>query len=288
MHQPSEAGILDDLQTRIGALITEFTSTLASLVTELTTTQQRGLGFATYDAIQAQNAAVRSERNDLAALVAGSLSRGVLPSEGYVTGAGESPNPGNLAGINVDALIWATLLHNVRQLVADQVKFGHYRGWCTWPPVHVPTEPAIGDLLVALRALVWQSPNMALLHAVHRDLTNLRDEALRLVDGNDKTILAAPCPHCGNRTLVVYFATDTIRCDRHPKTGRFEPCTCPDPLCACKERPREHRHEWYRAKGARHDGWYTLDRLINPDRDTSERLGMLRDLGHEHTEGEGA
>ncbi len=265
-HEPSETEILDDLQTSIGSLITEFTTELAQLVVNLTTTRQRGLGFATHQAKEAQDAALRAERADLVELLDQALARGVLPSSGFTTGTGESPAPGNLAGINVEAEIWVGLTHLVRQLVRDQAR----RGICTL--TRIPTEPLIGDLLVGLRALVWQTPNMPLLHAVHRDLTKLRDTTLALVDGNDRIELKAPCPHCDNPTLVVYFRDDLIRCDRHPKTGRYETCTCSDPLCECKARPIAFRHEWHRSHGGtKATSWYALRDRLNLVRTTDPK-----------------
>ena len=90
-----------------------------------------------------------------------------------------------------------------------------------------------------------------------------------MVVDNDRTVLDANCPHCENRTLVVYFADDLIRCDRHPKTGRYEDCTCSDPLCECKIRPASFRHEWHRSKGTKPNGWWALADRLNLEREIS-------------------
>lgn len=253
MHEPTEAALLDDLQTSVAELLTDV-SNLTPFVAALTDTHQRGLGFLTYEGKQAQGRAYRAEQR------AGAERR----KDGYDLGPGESPSPGNIAGLSVYAEIHTTLHFLVRYLIKDLAK----RGVCTL--TQVPKDPEIDDLVTTLRALTWQAIAMPPLEAVRRDLEQLRETARQLIDGNDRTVLGADCPHCGNRTLVVYFADGLIRCDRHPKTGRYEPCTCPDPLCDCKVRPRAFRHEWHRAKGTKPNSWWSLSDRLNLDRTTEK------------------
>lgn len=263
-HEPTEAAILDDLQSSIAVLIGEFTTTLAPMVINLVDTHQRGLGFITYEGKQLQDQMIRRDREDLAKRQRQARYLGRLPKDGFIVGRGESPAPGNVAGISAEAEIWATLSDLVRRLVRDQAT----RGLCTL--TRIPTEPTIEDLLAGLRSLVWQTPTMQLLETTRRDLEHLRETALALIDGNDRTVLGADCPHCERRTLVVYFKEDLIRCDRDPKSGRYEPCVCNDPVCGCKTGRGEFRHEWHRAKGTKPNGWWALADRLNLTRNQEE------------------
>lgn len=257
------AELLDDAQ---GALAEQLTTVanLVPLIAALTDTRQRGLGFVTYEGKQIQDAMIREARADLTARIRDARERNVLHLiEPAKRGAGQSPAPGNIVAVSVEANIHATLHHLIRQLVDGLA----LNGICTL--TKVPEDANLYQLLSTMRALTWQSLDARLLGTVQRDLEDLIVDAHRLIDGNDRTVLAADCPHCGNRTLVVYFADDLIRCDRHPRTGRYEPCTCPDPLCECKARPRAFRHEWHRSKGTKANGWWSLADRLNLERKSS-------------------
>lgn len=276
-YEPTEAQLLDDLQTQIAEILNELTHTLAPLIRPLVHLRQGGLVVIDPAALAKQDDAMRADRAERIEHYERSYAAGIVPLGGFTNGAGESPAAGNIAGISVAAEMHMVLSYQIRQLVRDQAK----NGICTL--VKIPTEPLIGDLLVGLRALVWQTTTMPLLNTVLAEVTQLRDHALDLIDGNDQTKLAANCPHCDRPTLTVYFRTGIIRCGRDPRTKHFEPCWCPDPLCTCKDRPTSVRHEWHRSRGSKPDGWYTLDRLINPERPAGERTRMLRDLEHSTT-----
>lgn len=239
--EPTEAALLDDLQTSVSELLSTI-SNLTPFVELLVDTRQRGLGFMTYEAKEAQSGLHRKERRAAAQ----------RRKDGYVLGPGESPVPGNVAGLSVYADLHATLHHLARHLINAQARVGI----CTM--TRIPSEPSVDQLVAALRELTWQSASMFALEGVRRDLEVLRDESLRLIDGNDRTVLGADCPHCKNRTLVVYFKDELIRCDRDPKTGRYEPCTCAESICECKSRPRDFRHEWHLSKGTKPNGWEYL------------------------------
>lgn len=265
IHHPAEADLdelLDDAQTAAAGQIGVITN-LVPLIAALTNSRQRGLGFLTHEGKQIQDEMIRADRADLAKRAFYARKRGRLPLDGFIIGRGESPAPGNIVAVSVEAHINATLHHLVRQLVDGLAR----RGVCTL--TRVPEDATLYELLAVLRSLTWQTTDTHLLDTMHRDLEHLVDDAHKLIDGNDRTVLNADCPHCGNRTLVVYFADDLIRCDRHPKTGRYETCTCPDPICDCKTRPHAFRHEWHRAKGTKPNGWWALADRLNLERMTS-------------------
>lgn len=261
MHEPSEAQLLDNLQTEVAKLLTAI-GNLAPLLQDLRDTYQPGLGFLTPEGKEAQGAAHLADKRDLA----------LRAAAGYTTVTGSSPSPGNLAAVSAGGILTRTLHRLVRHLVADLARYGV----CTL--VRVPADATTDELLAAIRNLVNQTPNMVLLARLQADLATLRDELTTTIDGNDRTVLKAPCPWCGLHSLVVYFGEHLIRCDRDPETGRHEPCVCNDHLCECRIRPAEFRHEWHRAKGNKVNGWLTLDRLINPDRRPGERMKLLADF----------
>jgi hypothetical protein len=255
------ADLLDDAITAVSEQLTTI-SNLVPLISALTDSRQRGLGFVTYEGKQIQDEMIRKDREERDRLIKYARRRGRLPLDGLISGRGESPAPGNIVAISVEAHVHTTLHHVIRQFIKDQAN----NGVCAL--TRAPENASLHQLIVATRSLAWACTSTTLLDAIDRDLEQLVDDAHRLIDGNDRTVLAANCPHCGNRTLVVYFADDLIRCDRHPKTGRYEPCTCPDPLCECKSRPRAFRHEWHRTKGTKPNGWWALADRLNLERNT--------------------
>lgn len=256
------AELLDDAITAVSEQLTTI-SNLIPLINALTNTRQRGLGFVTYEGKQIQNEMLRKDREERDRLIKYARRHNILPLDGLITGRGASPAPVNIVAVSVEAHVHTTLHHNIRQLVRHQA----VQGICTL--VRVPEDANLHELVTSTRSLSWACTDTQLLQGIERDLEQLVDDAHRLIDGNDRTVLAADCPHCGNRTLVVYFADDLIRCDRHPRTGRYEPCTCPDPLCECKTRPRAFRHEWHRSKGTKANGWWSLADRLNLEREIS-------------------
>lgn len=258
---PTHAELLDDAITAVSEQLTTI-GNLIPLIAALTDSRQRGLGFVTYEGKQIQDDMIRSDRADLDKRIRAARELKLLPADGFIRGRGESPAPGNIIAVSVEAHVHTTLHHVVRQLVHDQAR----HGVCTL--VRVPQDATLPELVAATRSLSWSCTTTTLLDTIERDLAQLVDDAHRLIDGNDRTVLYANCPHCGNRTLVVYFKDDLIRCDRHPKTGRYEPCTCPDPLCDCKTRPRAFRHEWHRSRGTKPNSWWALADRLNLERNT--------------------
>jgi hypothetical protein len=258
--EATPAELLDDEQTAIAEQLTTI-SNLAPLITALTDSRQRGLGFLTWEGKQIQDAMIRKDREDLDQRIRTARATGRLPKDGFIVGRGESPSPGNIVAISVEATFHFALHDQVRRLLRGLAT----QGVCSL--TRIPEDADVPDLVAALRALIWQSTDMGHLQAVHRDLEHLVEEARRLIDGNDRTLLGTECPHCDRRTLVVYFADDLIRCDRDPKTGRYEPCTCNDPTCSCKTRPQAFRHEWHRTK--KPHTWQAL----------SDRFNFTREAG---------
>lgn len=134
----------------------------------------------------------------------------------------------------------------------------------------VPVRGRLLDLtdqqrLTALETAVANVRDVQWLGDVEADLQRLVEISKNLLDGEQKSMMVAPCPHCGRKTLVIYKATGWVRCEADPKTGRRETCLCSvgaiaqshklDDSCGCT---RGRRHEWKRADG----GWDRLARLL--------------------------
>lgn len=258
--EPTTAAVdlLDDAVTGVAELLTTLAN-LIPLVGDLTNSRQRGLGFMTFEGKRIQDEMVRSEREDLDKRIRRAREKNLLPLDGFVGGRGESPAPVNIVAGSIDAHVHTTLHHTIKQLVGDLAK----HGICTL--TRVPEDATSLELVAVVRQLIWQCVNIPLLDAIDRDLEDLIENARRLIDGEDRVWMNAECPHCENRTLVAFLVDDLIRCDRHPKTGRYEPCTCSDPLCECKTRP--HRHEWFRNKKP---DWEALNDRIDLKRSTQQ------------------
>lgn len=242
---------VEDLQVLVSTALSDLQSRYR-MVRHLIDTRQRGLGFATVEAKQQMDKLARAERTD----------RRQAEIEGQPTGTGETMAPGNLT-------VWAYLAHAhdvLTDLIQASVAEFMAGGVCT---LHqAPAEPSFTDLVNHIRVLSWDVTSPRLLQLMHTQIEHLTSEARRLVDGNDRTRLDAPCPHCARKTLVVYFDTGVIRCDRDPFTGRLEDCTCPDPMCGCKTNPLGHRHEWHRSRGTGPGGWRHLADRLNLTRNT--------------------
>lgn len=248
--------------TLIGAL-----EPLAGYITDLTTSHQRGLGFLTPANRAMINAQIITDRRERLTQpdrldqdgrpVVGLdwLNRGedIKPS-GHIRAAG------TIGPISCEAEIYYTLRHITKVIVRRLDR----NGVCVL--ARLRAEPTTSDLLTHLRALVVllaAAPDV--LGLVHRELTRLRDEATRVIDGDQRTRLPDPCPHCGRDVLVVHWEHDYIRCDRDPRTGAYGICRCPDPLCECKSKPVAYRHAWHRteaAAGNRRHTWHALNNLL--------------------------
>jgi hypothetical protein len=117
---------------------------------------------------------------------------------------------------------------------------------------------ALEDAVAHVRDVDW-------LTSVEADLQRLVEISKNLLDGEQKSMMIAPCPHCARKTLVIYKTTGYVRCEADPKTGRRELCLCSvgaiaqkhklDDSCGCT---RGRRHQWKRADG----GWDRLARLL--------------------------
>lgn len=246
---------VEDLRVHIGQTLTDLAGKIRQ-VQDLVDTRQRGLGFATVESLAAMDEQIRKER---AARLWNEKARGGVKITGDV------PAPGNIAAWAYLAEAHMILLEESRRIV----RAFHTAGVCS---LHqLPPEPTIPQILGHLRRLSWHLATPRPLERLLRQLESLVDEATRLLDGADKTRLEGACPHCGRRTLVVYFTgtrhvrEGTIRCDRDPDTGQFEDCVCPDPFCDCKNDPR-HRHEWHRDNGTGPNGWWKLADRLNLNR----------------------
>lgn len=210
-----------------------------------------------------------------------------------------SQAPANISPAAFDAIAWATLQHQVHQatrhLTAADEHLERTRGWCPWPKVvrdlplvdhnGTPTDPGMGALAARLRILTWDIRYTRLLEDISRELAHLRTLAELIVDGSDRTSLPDPCPHCGRHTLVVLWRTDTdnngvripdvARCEKDPKTGHHEPCTCESAWCECKTTPVTYRHTWWHSPRdapdprTAHD-WHDLASRLNIQRATKE------------------
>lgn len=245
----------EDLQLEIVAVL----STLLDLVPKvaaLADAPQRGLGFLSYEGQQVQNDLVRKERRD-------QIKAAIL---GRPLGHGATAAPGNFPAIATYVEIWSASRHQVRRLVRWQTKNG--RGPTTAPLVDQP--PADGataiQLLRMLRPLIWETTEDKVLRAVLDDLVHVEALANRLIDGPSRVPYPdALCPHCGRPTLVAVFVhgvIESVVCDQDQTTGTRHACTCPDPLCECKQRPIAHRHTWHRQRANRTDGLLTLTGLL--------------------------
>lgn len=246
-----------DLRVHVSQALTALAGTLPKAAA-LVDTRQRGLGFATYEAKQIRDEQIRKERRDRADayawLRAHQLHWNLLHDLPKATG--ETPAPGNVNAWSQLAEVELVLVDLIRSTERAFLT----AGVCAL--YRLRENPTAVDLVEHLRRLSWHINNTRMLARILSQIEWCTDELDRLIDGNDKTVLDGPCPHCGRRTLVVTFTDGVIRCDRDPNTGQYEPCTCPDSYCNCHQDPH-HRHEWHRDKGTTATGWWALSDRLN-------------------------
>lgn len=270
-HTPGD--LLEDACSTIDRILIDLCIE-APLVAALTDSRQRGLGFLTPEAKRAQDSQLKKERQAHAQRL----------KAGQPVGPGASPAPGNVSGLSVDADLWVTLSHQVRQvrrhlaarlrhrLDRDQVGIagpfvlvGEVNTWLGSP---APKDSA--DLARHLRELVWKlddpDTDLKLVTRLERDLEHLHTSVDRLVEGDDRSRHPSPCPHCGRKSLVIWHREGVIRCDRDPHTHRYQPCRCDAAVCQCRTNPVHHRHQWIRDLGAKPGSWWALVDLLNRPR----------------------
>lgn len=180
---------------------------------------------------------------------------------GYPEPLGNTHTPGNMAAWTLVAEIESTLVDVRRRILAAHA----LQGTCAIP-ARVYSRPAKETLFPVVRELIFAIPTLQLARAVNRQLQHLVDEADRIVEGDDRTELDGECPHCANRSLVVYLKSGVISCERarDRQSGRRPKCRCSNPLCGCKADPAGHVHTWYRdRRSGDADSWAALSGRLN-------------------------
>ena len=92
----------------------------------------------------------------------------------------------------------------------------------------------------------------------------------QIFNGSGREPARLACTHDLPLTMNLFHNEAFILCDRNPKQRRYQPCRCNDPLCACREDPRAHRHIWYLAKPPTSpQSWHHLASRLKLARDES-------------------
>jgi hypothetical protein len=274
----NDAALVDDLTTSVGQMLAKLDNLYPFVRALVNSHQEPYVSFLLPEQLDNQNRSYRADR----------FARDLAASAGHQLPGRESPAPGNLGAISIDALLHYTL-HAVIKAMRNNLRArshhhlittdtGVYKETCTSYPLcrecqgldvtRTPAEPTFDQLLTTARLLSWQMTTLGALNHVLRELEDVHTQALDLIDGNARVLLAevyegVVCPHCQRATLAAFFRDDLIRCDRDPDTGKWEPCICHDLFCECKHRPIEFRHDWIRSKPGRDKrSWYALSDLL--------------------------
>jgi hypothetical protein len=237
---------------------------LADLTAVHAVAQPRGRGFFTHTARAEMNALIVSERHSQISVDPKRAGLIGVDQDGheylYGSGAdaglrtGPTKAPGNLKAIAAGVELHDQL-RTVCQLAVRRL---YVHGICArWIVLADATIRHQGLYLAALVRLLDDADLLGvdLLADITGPLTETIERAGAAVYGETQTGLDAPCPWCGRQTLVMFWArptnsveADFVRCDRDPR-GHYHPCTCDDPLCACKQRPVAFRHAWVNRPG---------------------------------------
>lgn len=247
---------VDDLQLEIVARLSKLLE-LVPLVAALVDSHQPGVGFMSYDARQVENVMTRKERRL-------QLEAEIL---GRPRGHGATAAPGSLSALSAYVELWAAAHHAVDRLVKHLGLI----------PASLEVPDAGGtvvQLLRMLRPLAWETTDRKVLTRVNDDLEHVETITKRVIDGPAQAYYPdVLCPHCGRPSLLATFAemvVETVTCDKDQTTGERHACTCPDPLCECKQRPIAHRHTWHRTRGNKPDGLLTLSGRIKLSQTTQK------------------
>lgn len=248
---------VEDLQLEIVTTLATLLE-LVPLVAALADSRQPGVGFMSYDARQIENAMIRKERRL-------QVEAAIL---GRPLGHGATAAPGNFAALSVYTEVWATSYQAVDRLVKHLGLIPR--------EVDIPADGGTAvHLLRILRPLVWEVADRAVLTKVRDDLSHVETTSKRVIDGPERAYYPdALCPHCGRPSLLATFAqgvVESVTCEKDQTTGERHACTCPDPLCECKERPIAHRHTWHRTRGNKPDGLLTLSGRLKLTRTATEK-----------------
>lgn len=220
----------------------------------LVDTRQAGLGFLSVEAAKVQDDLMRQERRDRA-----------RHAQDGIKVTGVTPAPGSINAFSLLAE-WTGVLVEIERFLVERLTFAGLCHLATRPGAHDLDDTArytrVMQLLTGCRRTRW-------LNRVHADLVNLHDRIRRCIDGTQVKAMPDPCPWCGHMTLVADLTAGVITCGRDPHTGEHEPCVCSDTYCACKTKPRTHRHVWRRdEKAHKHTSWQGLRRAINAKENT--------------------
>ncbi|HTW17048.1 MAG TPA: hypothetical protein VMF51_18100 [Nocardioides sp.] len=177
------------------------------------------------------------------------FARRQAEAAGLPAGKGATAAPGNVSGWALVAEIEMTLRHLIRFIVRHDPESA----------IPVPDEgETTGQLVNRFRTLLWTVTQLRVARAIQVDLRHLAELAGRLLDGEDRTALAAECPHCRNRTLVVYLHSGVIRCERPRRAdGTRATCQCQHPICPCRTE-RRFVHSWVRESNDPVTSWGAL------------------------------
>lgn len=162
--------------------------------------------------------------------------------EGWAPAAGRVP----IRTAPVDAAVQAeTVLLQLERLVCQHLVV------CPFPSrlvTGVGRARRLADLLE--HAAGWVLVRAA------RELGEAAAALSEAIDGQPTARLPADCPHCGRRSLIVFFDEQIIRCNR--RAGQV--CVCRDPQCRCHD---GKRHEWRQQIGTGQFGeWGVLAGLL--------------------------
>jgi len=244
-----------DLHTLIDGTLRELDQ-LLPLAGALIDTRQRGAGFLTVEARRVMDDMVRTDRRDQLE----NLKAGIKPS-------GATPAPGSISAYSIR--------EEAQRDVDDLAEWLNHRmrtaGICL---VRDQSYASIGyddQHIGRLADYVHATTNVGLLGEVHRTVEDITTRTRIVIDGRDAKALPDPCPFCGRHTLVMYASRPwekrgatgegVIRCERDPKTFKYETCTCDDSYCHCKTASHQ-RHEWRNGEKGKW-GWYGLRDDIN-------------------------
>jgi hypothetical protein len=197
------------------------------------------------------------------------------------------PAPANVHAVSIGDEISRALHH----ITIDLADYDNVRG--------VPQLRGLGyvvhtinDIRARVATCLWspgqhdEEAERAPLERSRDALTELADTTRKFFEGQEQRthLRNFDCPHCGQRSLIVFWAKGITRCDRVPGNPHYQPCVCRNSLCECKNRPVAHRHTWFRFHPQSFTtSWEGLQRLLAPQGAAPTRLPddpPLRPKGH--------
>ncbi|WP_028474075.1 hypothetical protein [Nocardioides alkalitolerans] len=258
-----QSRVLEDLLVDISVLLTKIRAD-APLIQALSDTRQARRPYVAHSTRLKAGAAYAEHKADAR----------LAQANGF-PGLAAAPAPGNIGGWATAAEIDVILRHQLRRLIGAYEAAGvvPVRLGALVRATRDGDRSSVVGCIDAVRELTYGVRGVALARDLLSDLQYALDLGEQLLDGDDRMDLSGDCPHCAQRSLVVYVRAGIIRCERErDSSGQRVPCVCGSDTCSCATDPTVS-HSWLRETRYYAASWQALSdhlKATDPNRKATQ------------------